>query len=147
VVTLLAPDSAWAASLADANLASTVALVRVGGVRILFTGDAEGPEEDWLLAHAPDALRADILKVGHHGSATSTTRDFLAAVRPRLALVSVGAGNHYGHPSADVMRALLERGAALVRSDLSGSVVVRIDGPAIEVEARGSRWIAPERRP
>ena len=103
---MLAPDSVWAASLTDANLASTVLVARVGAVRFLFTGDAEGPEEDWLLARDPAALAADVLKVGHHGSSTSTTAPFLAAVHPRLALVSVGAHNAYGHPDAAVMQAL-----------------------------------------
>jgi competence protein ComEC len=143
----LAPDSAWAAGLADANLASTVMLVRVGGVRILLTGDAEGPEEEWLLSRAPDALAADVLKVAHHGSATSTTPAFLAAVRPRLALVSVGAHNAYGHPDPDVLLALRLSGAELRRTDRSGTVVVYTDGRRLEVEARGARWTILDRSP
>jgi competence protein ComEC len=138
VMTLLAPDSTWAASLDDANLASTVAMVRIGAVRILLTGDAEGPEEEWLLEHATTALAADVLKVGHHGSRTSTTPRFLAAVRPRVALVSVGAQNEYGHPSADVLAALAASGARVFRTDRMGSVVVRTDGRMLLVEpARG----------
>ncbi len=142
VITVLAPDSAWASALADANLASTVLLVRVGAVRLLLTGDAEAPEEEWLLAHDRDALRADVLKVGHHGSRTSSTPDFLAAVRPRLALVSVGAHNSYGLPNAEVLAALHAGGSQLVRTDRSGTVVVRTDGMHIEVEtSRGeARW-------
>lgn len=140
VLTALAPDSAWAASLADANLASTVLLVRVGTVRMLLTGDAEGAEEEWLLAHSRAALRADVLKVAHHGSATSTTPDFLAAVRPRLALVSVGAHNSYGHPDPAVMAALDSAGAQVLRTDLAGTVIVRTDGARLEVEARDVRW-------
>jgi competence protein ComEC len=143
VLTALAPDSAWAASLADANLASAVVSVRVGGVRMLFTGDAEGPEEDWLLANSPNALGADILKVGHHGSSTSTTAPFLAAVHPRLALVSVGAHNSYGHPDHEVIAALQAAHAQVLRTDLAGTVVVRTDGATIEVEARGQRWRLP----
>ena len=133
VVTLLAPDSAWAATLQDANLASTVARVRVGRIRLLLTGDAEGPEEAWLLAHAPDQLAAEVLKVGHHGSATSTTAPFLAAVHPRVALVSVGARNDYGHPSAEVMAALARSGARVFRTDRAGAVVVRTDGRRLDV--------------
>ncbi len=143
VLTALAPDSAWAAQLADANLASTVLLVRIGVARLLFTGDAEVPEEEWLLAHDPDALRADVLKVGHHGSSTSTSPAFLAAVRPRVALVSVGAHNAYGHPSADVMTALHDEGAATLRTDQLGTVVLRFPPHAIEVLARGERWLIP----
>src|SRR5674476_231255 len=103
VLTALAPDSAWAAHLADANLANTILMARIGSVRILFTGDAEAPEEAWLLAHSAEALHADVLKVGHHGSSTSTTAAFLAAVHPRVALVSVGAHNDYGHPSLSLI--------------------------------------------
>jgi competence protein ComEC len=147
VLTALAPDSAWASNLADANLASSVLIARIGAVRVLLTGDAEGPEEDWLLEHDAGALEADVLKVAHHGSRTSTTPPFLAAVRPRLALVSVGAHNTYGHPDADVMQRLHAAGAQLLRTDRAGTIVVRTDGRRITVEARGERWTIPERRP
>ncbi|HET7189834.1 MAG TPA: ComEC/Rec2 family competence protein, partial [Gemmatimonadaceae bacterium] len=147
VLTALAPDSAWAAHLDDANLASTVLAARIGAVRFLLTGDAEGPEEEWLLARDSTALSADVLKVAHHGSATSTTPPFLAAVRPRLAVVSVGAHNTYGHPDATVMTALAASGASVLRTDLAGTIVVRTDGRRLEVEARDMRWTLPERRP
>lgn len=140
VITALAPDSAWASGLNDANLASMVLLVRVGRVRMLLTGDAEAPEEDWLLSHAADALRADVLKVAHHGSNTSTTGAFLTAVRPRLALVSVGANNSYGHPDAEVLARLGSAGIPTLRTDLAGTIVVRTDGTRLEVEARSERW-------
>jgi competence protein ComEC len=146
VLTALAPDSSWAANLADANLASSVLVARIGAVRVLLTGDAEGPEEDWLLEHDAAALEADVLKVAHHGSHTSTTPAFLAAVRPRLALVSVGAHNTYGHPDADVVERLHAAGAQLLRTDRAGTIVVRTDGRRITVEARGERWTIPERR-
>jgi competence protein ComEC len=146
VITALAPDSAWASHLADANLASTVLLVRVGQVRMLLTGDAEAPEEGWLLEHWPQALRADVLKVAHHGSPTSTTPQFLGAVRPRLALISVGAHNSYGHPGAEVLEALRAAGVQTLRTDLSGTIVARTDGRRLEVEARSSRWEVPPRQ-
>ena len=150
-VTVLAPDTLWTASLVDPNLASLVLAVRVGNVRMLLTGDAEGPEEAWLLERAnrdprvAAALRADVLKVGHHGSRTSSTPAFLAAVRPRLALVSVGAGNSYGHPSPEVMQRLTDGGARVVRTDQSGPIVVRVSGARITVETRGERWELPAR--
>jgi competence protein ComEC len=78
--------------------------------------------------------------VAHHGSNTSSSAAFLDAVRPRLALVSVGAGNMYHHPSASVMQSLAAHGAVTLRTDLHGTIVVRTDGHAIEVEARGERW-------
>ena len=147
-VRFLAPDSAWTASLHDANLASTIALVQFGAVRFLLTGDAEAPEEAWLLAHAgAGALRADVLKVAHHGSATSTTPPFLAAVNPRLALISVGADNDYGHPSAGVVARLLAAGAVPLRTDRLGTVVLRTDGRAITVQTATDRWNVPPRSP
>ncbi|MDB4915814.1 MAG: hypothetical protein JWM95_3458, partial [Gemmatimonadetes bacterium] len=140
VLTQLAPDSTWAAHLSDANLASAVVMARLGSSRVLFTGDAEGPEEDWLLEHYPDALHADVLKVGHHGSSTSTTPAFLTAVHPRLALVSVGAHNTYGHPSASVMESLREAGVPTLRTDRMGTVVLRFVRDGIDVSARGQSW-------
>jgi competence protein ComEC len=145
VVTFLAPDSAWMRGLDDPNEASVVAVVRFGSVRFLLVGDAERAEEGWLLDNARDALRADVLKVGHHGSRTSSTPEFVAAVRPRLALVSVGAGNGYGHPSASVLGELVGAGATVLRSDRMGSVVVRTDGRDITVEMEGDEWGLPPR--
>ncbi len=111
-------------------------------MRFLLTGDAEAPEEAWLIDRDASALRADVLKVAHHGSITSSTERFLDAVRPRVALVSVGAGNHYGHPSAEVMHRLFDRGATVLRTDQLGSIVVRTDGEAIRVSVLGHEWRA-----
>ena len=138
-VEFLAPDSAWTASLSDPNEASTVIRARFGAVRFLLVGDAEAGEEQWLLENAAD-LQADVLKVGHHGSRTSSTPGFLDAVGPRLALISVGAGNRYGHPDAAVIAALAERGAVVLRTDHLGSIVVRTDGKALTMEADGETW-------
>ena len=138
-VTFLAPDSVWTVGLKDPNLASTIAMVRYGMVRFLLVGDAERAEEDWLVAHQGD-VRAQVLKVGHHGSSTSSSDAFLQAVRPEVALISVGAGNKYGHPSADVLHALSRVGAEVLRTDEVGTVVVRTDGIHIEIEAKGEKW-------
>lgn len=144
-ITFLAPDSAWTASLIDPNLASVVTLVRVGDVRILLMGDAERPEEDWLLDHDAASLRADILKVGHHGSKTSSTPRFLAAVSPRVALVSVGAGNSYHLPTPAVMRDLAAHGAQVLRTDRLGTIVARTDGHRVFIEAAEDTWELPRR--
>jgi competence protein ComEC len=138
--TILAPDSAWTASLDDPNLASVVVSARYGDVRMLFMGDAERPEEEWLLAHARGELAADILKVGHHGSKTSSSEGFLAAVRPRLALVSVGAGNTYHLPTPAIMARLESIGALVVRTDHVGTIIARTDGRRIRVAADGDEW-------
>lgn len=136
----VAPDSSWAAGLDDPNAASTVLRVRFGSIRLLLTGDAEREEEEWLLRHAHGGLRAEVLKVGHHGARTSSTEAFVDAVRPRIALVSVGGGNFYGHPAPEVMRRLSAAGATVLRTDQLGAVIVRTDGTTLEVEAAGLRW-------
>ena len=139
-IVFLAPDSAWTVGLKDPNLASTIALVRYGMVRFLLVGDAERAEEDWLLSQHGGDLRAQVLKVGHHGSSTSSSDAFLDAVHPEVAVISVGAGNKYGHPSNDVLYALSRAGAEVLRTDQAGTVIVRTDGIHIEVEAKGDRW-------
>jgi competence protein ComEC len=136
----LAPDSAWTRALGDPNEASVVLRARYGTVRFLLVGDAEREEERWLLARDSLALRAEVLKVGHHGSITSTTADFLRAVRPAIALVSVGAGNTYGHPSTQVLASLAAQGATVLRTDRLGSIVVQTDGATVVIQAQGERW-------
>lgn len=136
----LAPDSAWTVALDDPNEASTVLRVQFGERSLLLTGDAEAGLEDWLLRRAPAALDVDLLKVGHHGSITSSTDDFLDAVSPRIAVVSVGRDNTYGHPSPAVMQRLLDRGATILRTDQLGTVILRTDGQRWEAQAAGHRW-------
>ncbi|MBA3891725.1 MAG: MBL fold metallo-hydrolase [Gemmatimonadaceae bacterium] len=143
VLTFLAPDSAWTSTLHDANDASVVVMARIGARRMLFTGDAELAEETWLLANTPHALRADVLKVGHHGSRTSTSPAFLAAVQPAAALISVGAGNDYRHPSPGTLDALSTAGAHILRTDHVGPIVVRTDGRSLSIHADGRTWHAP----
>jgi competence protein ComEC len=138
----LAPDSAWTRELDDPNEASVVLRARYGAVRFLLVGDAERQEERWLLERDSLALRAEVLKVGHHGSSTSTTAGFLRAVRPDVALVSVGAGNTYGHPSAHVLASLAAQGVIVLRTDRLGSVVIRTDGVGLEIQAQGERWVS-----
>ena len=140
-IRFLAPDSTWTASLRDPNEASSVALVQYGRIRFLMTGDAERGEEDWMLARDAAELRSDVLKVAHHGSSTSSTPAFLDAVSPKIALISVGAANTYGHPSPAVVRSLVNRAAQVLRTDHVGTVVVRTDGQSISVEAGGERWV------
>jgi competence protein ComEC len=141
---VLAPDSAWTARQHDANETSVVVRVDYGSRRLLFTGDAEASEEAWLVERVGcAALRADVLKLGHHGSRTSTTPAFLAAVSPRLAIASVGAGNRYGHPAPAVVARLAEAAIPLWRTDEDGTVVVRTNGRALSVEGNGGRWVAP----
>ena len=138
---VLAPDSAWMAGIENVNETSVIVRATIGEVRFLLTGDAERAEEAWLVANAGDRLTADVLKVGHHGSRTSTGPALLARVQPRVALVSVGKGNKYGHPSPETLRALVDAGVQVLRTDDGGSIVVRTDGHRLEVEAHGERWV------
>lgn len=145
-IRVLAPDSAWTARQRDANETSVVLRVSYGQVAFLLTGDAEREEEEWMLAHVdPDDLRADVLKLGHHGSKTSSTDAFVTAVGPRVGLVSVGAGNRYGHPSAVTLEAFAERGIPLLRTDLEGTLVLSTDGVLLQARVGRERWRVPAR--
>ena len=109
------------------NERSLVLQAEALGRRVLLTGDAEAREERRALAAAgEDGLHADLLKVGHHGSKTSSTAGFLDAVAPRLALLSVGIDNPYHHPSPVVVKRLAERGVRTLRTDRDGEVLLRI---------------------
>lgn len=94
--------------------------------RVLLTGDIELSGQAQLLASGAD-LRADVLKIPHHGS-RYTAPQFLQAVRPRLALISVGAGNTYGHPSPLILGALARTGTTVIRTDQEGDIAV-LPGP------------------
>jgi competence protein ComEC len=139
-VRVLAPDSAWAASTTNPNDASVVLQIGYGAVRMLLTGDAERRQEEWLVRQYRDSLRSTILKLGHHGSSTSSTPVFLDAVQPDLAVVSVGTGNRYGHPSPAVLQALDERGTHVLRTDDVGTIMLRTDGRTVDLVADGRRW-------
>jgi competence protein ComEC len=122
------------------NVRSLVLLAEARGRRALLTGDAEAPAERRMLAELGEAgLRADLLKLGHHGSKTSTTEDFLDAVAPRLALISDGVANVYHHPSPVVLRRLEARGIPTLRTDRDGEVVVRVrDDGGLRIELPGA---------
>lgn len=137
---ILAPDSVWTVGLKDPNLASVVVRLEYRGATMLFTGDAEALEEQWLVDRAPALLRADLLKVAHHGSGTSSTEAWLDAVRPRAALVSVASRNFYGHPDPAVMRRFSARGAVVLRTDQLGTIVASTDGDGWTMRAAGVRW-------
>ncbi len=143
---VLAPDSAWTAAQTDANETSVVLRVSYGRRRFLFMGDAEEREEAWLLQQLPaEALRADVLKLGHHGSKTSSGDAFIRAVSPVVGLVSVGAGNQYRHPSPEVLERFAGLQVPLLRTDLEGAVLLRTDGERLEAESNGDRWVIPTR--
>jgi competence protein ComEC len=108
------------------NERSLVLRAEAAGRRILLTGDVgEWAEHRMLAGLSPEELRADLLKVAHHGSRNSSGEAFLDAVRPRLALISAGRRNLYHHPSPVVLERLADRGVATLRTDRDGLVLVR----------------------
>ncbi|MHB8797571.1 MAG: DNA internalization-related competence protein ComEC/Rec2 [Thermoanaerobaculia bacterium] len=108
---------------APENNGSLVVAARLGGRRILLTGDVEARAEADLVARGVD-LSADVLKVAHHGSRTSTTEALLRGVRPRIALISAGRRNRFGHPGREVIVRLDSSGARVFRTDLHGDVAL-----------------------
>ena len=132
----------------DPNDASLVLRVRFGTTALLFTGDVEHEAERAMLARAPARLRSDVLKVPHHGSATSSTAAWLAAVAPRVAVISSGRDNRFGFPARDVVRRLRSVGASVWNTAEHGAVRVVSDGRTITVEpfrdpARPKRFVFP----
>ena len=124
----------------NANNGSMVLRLDYGEVSFLLTGDIEVDAERYLAGVAGDTLRADVLKVGHHGSRTSTTQSFLELVNPRSAVISAGRNNRYGHPHGDVMRRL-ESAVGAERVFLTardGTVEYISDGKTLWVKTHGA---------
>lgn len=123
---VLAPADDYTAEKVGNN-DSLVLRISYGSRSFLLTGDMERGIEAKLLATGVN-LHADVLKVGHHGSRTSSTQAFLNAVSPSVALISAGYENSFGHPHPDVLGRLSGRHAAVLRTDLDGLVTARTDG-------------------
>lgn len=112
---------------------SFVIRFRLGRRAFLFVGDTERESEADLVATHPSELRADVLKVGHHGSRTSSSPAFLDAVAPSVAVISCGVRNRFGHPHAVTLDHLGERSIRTLRTDRDGSVVIETDGESLAV--------------
>ncbi|HET9934399.1 MAG TPA: MBL fold metallo-hydrolase, partial [Polyangiaceae bacterium] len=116
-----------------ANDNSIVLRVGFGERSLLLTGDAEHLAETELLRNHPQELRADVLKVGHHGSRTSSSPELLEAVRPSVATISCGVRNRFGHPVPEVLARISGYGAQVFRTDRDGAVELTTDGASLEV--------------
>ena len=128
--TIIAPNEVYK----DTNEMSIVIKSTFGDTSIMLTGDAEKESEaDIVKVWSNDTLKCDVLKVGHHGSLTSTTEEFLDAVSPTIAVISCGEGNKYGHPLPETLAKLEERGIKIYRTDKHGSIVLRTDGTEFTV--------------
>lgn len=108
----------------DLNPYSIVMRIQYGDTRLLLMGDADQAAEQRLCALEGERLRAHILKVGHHGSAYSSSRRFLQLVRPNIAAISVGKGNGFGHPSREALKRLRQTKAVIYRTDRGGTVII-----------------------
>lgn len=109
------------------NNNAIVCMVKYKNRRILFTGDIEKVAENEMVKEYTNGLKADILKVGHHGSKTSTTKEFLDFINPSVALIGVGQNNKFGHPNEDVIKRLEEKNIQIYRTDEMGEISVIID--------------------
>ncbi len=118
--------------------------VTFGSRSFLLTGDLERPMEGILLSEGVD-LHADVLKVGHHGSKTSTMEPFLEAVAPSIAIISAGYENSFGHPHPDVVRRLQDQHVTVLRTDHDGLVTVRTDGRNLKFDTMSWENHAPGR--
>lgn len=119
-------------SYADTNNTSIVLMVSFGENRFLFTGDMEKDAESDMLDYWDSFdWRADVLKVGHHGSDTSSGYRFLNAVMPDYGVISVGEGNSYSHPHKEPLERLGQAGVTLLRTDRLGTIVAHSDGKTV----------------
>lgn len=121
-------------SYSGLNNYSVVLKISYGKNVFLFMGDAEELVEKEINGD----VSADVIKVGHHGSMTSSSEEFVARVKPKYAIISVGVNNKYDHPSEDILKRYEAVGAKTYRTDLNGNIVIKSDGEKIEVEVE--KW-------
>ncbi len=143
IITIVSPPDGYAAAKLGNN-DSLAFRVSFGTRSFLLTGDLEKPMEARLLADGL-AAHADVLKVGHHGSKTSSIQPFLDAVSPSVAIISAGYENSFGHPHPDVLKRLADRHTAVLRTDLDGLVTVSTDGRQLWFSQMA--WLQADRAP
>jgi len=114
----------------DLNDVSLIVRMVHGETAFIFTGDAEIPAERRMLESGVN-ISADVMLAGHHGSRTSSHAEFVAAINPTIAVISVGEGNTYGHPNQEVLDTFAERNMRVYRTDQLGSIVLTTDGTNI----------------
>jgi competence protein ComEC len=133
-------DGKSSASITDEgspeNNASIAMMVEVSGLKLLMTGDLEPESQRAVVATGAD-LRADVLKVPHHGSSQQDP-GFIAATQARLAVISAGVDNDYGHPAPRTLELLSRQGMQIARTDTSGSVAILKTGKGLSLTEKGS---------
>ena len=151
-VRVFSPPLDWQTSSQPRNNDSLVMRLQYKDSSVLLEGDAERVVEQRMVAQGESSdddptsrktrdvthpaeianlLKSDLLKVGHHGSATSSSWEFIHAVQPRWAIISVGRGNSFGHPRLETLQRLEQEGAATYRTDLNGAVSFYLDGHTV----------------
>ena len=131
-LTILYPDSAIAMSMKNINNSSIVFRLDYKDHSFLFTGDAEIQAER-ILANLDSLLNVDVLKVGHHGSSTSSIMSMVKHVSPKYAIISVGQNNRYGHPSEKIVQRWVDSDAIVFRTDKNGAVIIAVDGEGMSI--------------
>lgn len=134
-ITILHPDEGLEPY--DINDSSVVFMLGYRDFRALFTGDAEKWSETRMVNRWGKLLEADVLKVGHHGSRSSSSSDFLNVVKPQVAVISLAKDNSYGFPHKQAVLALEDSGADIYRTDLHGDITIISDGHNIEIITAG----------
>lgn len=133
-LTILAPNKD---KYQETNNYSVVVKVSYGDTSYIFTGDAEVLSEKEILDNYLFKLRADVLKLGHHGSTTSTSQDFLDAINPTYGVITVGVDNRYNHPDKEILDRLESNNINVYRTDLHGTIISYSDGKNIEFKTVG----------
>ncbi len=126
VLTILSPVKDYYENLNDYSI---VLKLTYKDISFLFTADAEYEAETNIVAD----VKSDVLKVGHHGSTSSTSNNFLKRVDPKIAVISVGKNNDYGHPHEKILNRLRENKVKVYRTDLNGNIVITSDGKKLKV--------------
>jgi len=129
VLEILSPENPDEEKLNDASIAARLTF---GEISFLFAGDAEVPSEKKML-EAGYNLKSTVLKAGHHGSSTSTSKEFLEAVSPEAVVIMCGAGNTYGHPHKETLAKLEAAGIKVYRTDLMGNIIVETNGSTYDI--------------
>ncbi len=117
----------------DLNSCSIVLRLKFGNLAYLFTGDEETVNEEKMINSGYD-LSADVLKVAHHGSNTSSSEEFLDRVSPDVAIIMVGEGNSYGHPHSEILNRLNARNIKIYRTDTDGTILITSDGNKNDIQ-------------
>ncbi|MCW4034952.1 MAG: hypothetical protein NWF03_06270, partial [Candidatus Bathyarchaeota archaeon] len=117
----------------DPNDNSIVLKLQAGNTSFLFTGDAEEPAEQSMLVSSVCSLKADLLKVGHHGSYTATSQQFLDIVDPIYAVISAGLDNRYGHPHNETLEKLDAAGVTTFCTINSSTIIAQTDGTTLTI--------------